>query len=190
MPSAGRAPALSVEDRQAMIIERVIPLLLEHGREVTSRQIAEAAGVAEGTVFRAFGDKETLIEAAATAFLEGRHRVDLEPDIDPQLPLEKKLRLLVEGMRHRVRDVMRMAAVAGHRGPGAGEAQRLRFNAMISAVFDGDRAQLRIDPDELGDYLRMIAIASTIPIGSRQFSTDEIVGFLLHGLTLPPTSGV
>jgi len=172
-----------------MIIDRVIPLLLEHGREVTSKQIAEAAGVAEGTVFRAFGDKESLIEAAASAFLEGRHRVDLEPDIDPQLPLADKLRTLVDGMRHRVRDVMRMAAVAGHRGPGLGEAQRLRFNAMIAAIFDGNRAELRIDPDELGDYLRMIAIASAIPVGPRQFSTDEIVELLLRGLVHDQPSG-
>ena len=48
-----------------MIIDAVIPLILEHGVGITSRQIAEAAGVAEGTVFRAFGDKESLIAAAA-----------------------------------------------------------------------------------------------------------------------------
>ena len=165
-----------------MIIESVIPLLLEYGRDVTSRQLAEAAGVAEGTIFRAFGDKDSLIEAAASSFLEGRHRDDLEPNIDPHLAVDEKLRLLIDGMRHRVRDVMRMAAVAGHRGPGLGEAQRLRFNAMVSAVFDADRTDLRVDPDDMGDYLRMVAIASAIPLGSRQFSTDEIVALLLHGL--------
>ena len=53
-----------------MIIDAVIPLILEHGVGITSRQIAEAAGVAEGTVFRAFGDKESLIAAAADAFFE------------------------------------------------------------------------------------------------------------------------
>ena len=32
-----------------MIIDAVIPLLLKHGADVTSKQIAEAAGIAEGT---------------------------------------------------------------------------------------------------------------------------------------------
>ncbi|MCU1430433.1 MAG: DNA-binding transcriptional regulator, AcrR family, partial [Actinomycetia bacterium] len=37
-----------------MIVAATLPLLLEHGDRVTSRQIAEAAGIAEGTIFRAF----------------------------------------------------------------------------------------------------------------------------------------
>ena len=53
-----------------MIIDAVIPLLLEHGRAVTSKQIAEAAGIAEGTIFRAFGDKETLVQAAIEKYLD------------------------------------------------------------------------------------------------------------------------
>ncbi|CAN5505640.1 TetR/AcrR family transcriptional regulator [soil metagenome] len=176
-----------------MIIDAVIPLLLEHGKDVTSRQIAEAAGIAEGTIFRAFGDKESLITAAVTSFMEGRHR-ELEPSIDSQLSLEEKLRELVEGSRHRVRDVMRMAALMG-RPPVApdtrrprdaqrmwSEAQRLRFNASIAAIFDGDRAALRISPEELGDYVRMIAIASTIPLG-REFTVDEVVDLIMHGIT-------
>ena len=47
-----RAKALSVEDRQAMLIDAVTPLLLEHGQAVTTRQIADCAGIAEGTIFR------------------------------------------------------------------------------------------------------------------------------------------
>lgn len=191
---SNRARPLAVEDRQAMIIDAVIPLLLEHGKDVTSRQIAEAAGIAEGTIFRAFGDKETLIGAAVTSFMEGRHRQELEPSIDSQLPLEVKLRELVEGSRHRVRDVMRMAALMGRppippddRRPRDAqrmwsEAQRLRFNTSIAAIFDGDRDALRISPEELGDYVRMIAIASTIPLG-REFSVDEVVDLIMHGIT-------
>ncbi len=160
-----------------MIIRATIPLLLEHGVGVTSRQIAEAAGVAEGTIFRAFGDKESLVNAAVTAFMDGTD----EPHIDSELPLDEKLRLLVEGMRHRVHDVMRMAAVTGRR-PTPSPAQRAKFTAWVASVFDRDRAALRIDLDEFADYVRILAIATSIPIEGKELTTDDILGFLKHGV--------
>ena len=45
----------------APIVDAVVPLLLEHGGDVTTRQIAEAAGIAEGTIFRVFPDKAALL---------------------------------------------------------------------------------------------------------------------------------
>ena len=55
---------MSADDRRTALIEATLPLLLEHGRTVTSKQIAEAAGVAEGTIFRVFDSKDDLITAA------------------------------------------------------------------------------------------------------------------------------
>ena len=52
-----RARPLPPDDRREAILEAIIPLLQERGRNVTSRELAEAAEVAEGTLFRAFGDK-------------------------------------------------------------------------------------------------------------------------------------
>ncbi|MES1170476.1 MAG: helix-turn-helix domain-containing protein, partial [Leifsonia sp.] len=94
--SAGtRAKPLSVDDRRAMILEAVMPLLTEHGRDISSKQIAEAAGIAEGTVFRAFGDKESLIDAAIVKFLDPEPlRLELRA-IDPQLPLDRKVLAVV-----------------------------------------------------------------------------------------------
>ena len=45
-------------------MEVTLPLVLEHGRAVTTAQIAEAAGVAQGTIFRVFATKEELVEEA------------------------------------------------------------------------------------------------------------------------------
>lgn len=61
-----RAKPLPLEQRRRALIEATIPLLLEHGADVSTRQIAEAAGVAEGTIFRAFGSKDDLMHAAVT----------------------------------------------------------------------------------------------------------------------------
>ncbi len=46
-----------------MIVDAALPLVLEHGERVTTRQIADAAGIAEGTIFRVFADKDEVIAA-------------------------------------------------------------------------------------------------------------------------------
>jgi AcrR family transcriptional regulator len=56
---------MSPEDRRTAILEALIPLLVERGGDVTTKEIAQAAGIAEGTIFRVFPDKATLLFAAA-----------------------------------------------------------------------------------------------------------------------------
>src|SRR6516164_11766617 len=69
-PRRQRVAALPPDDRRAALIEATIPLLREHGLLVTTRQIADAAGVAEGTIFGVFNDKASLIRAAVIKTLD------------------------------------------------------------------------------------------------------------------------
>lgn len=129
---AGRAPAMSRDDRRAAIALATVPLLEEHGSQVSTRQIALAAGVAEGTLFRAFDDKVELLAAAAERALDPTTGVaeiaDLPAAPDLAAELAQVARALGERGR-RVRRVMiavhtilasdegrRAAAVRGARG--------------------------------------------------------------------------
>lgn len=69
---SGRARPMSREERRAAIATATIPLLVQHGAQVSTRQIALAAGVAEGTLFRAFDDKVELLRTAAERALDPR----------------------------------------------------------------------------------------------------------------------
>src|SRR3954469_6892995 len=86
-----RAPGMSVEARRAMIVHAVLPLLIEHGAGVTTSQIARAAGIGEGTIFRAFKDKDELFDACTAEALRPDHVLDAIAEIPIDQPLEDRL---------------------------------------------------------------------------------------------------
>lgn len=62
-PRKRRAAPVSPERRRELIVQAVTPLLVEQGGSVSTSQIARAAGIAEGTIFRVFTDKAELVAA-------------------------------------------------------------------------------------------------------------------------------
>ena len=82
-----RATPLPPDERRAALIAATEPLLEQFGREVSTRQIAEAAGVAEGTIFRAFPTKEALIDAVLEEVFDIQRTCDELAAIDPALPI-------------------------------------------------------------------------------------------------------
>src|SRR3954470_1093982 len=85
---ARRAAALPVDERRSMIAAAALPLLLEHGDRVTSRQIAHAAGIAEGTIFRAFRDKDEVVAAVIDTALDQQPLEEALDRIDRGLAFE------------------------------------------------------------------------------------------------------
>src|SRR4051795_13422645 len=90
-PVSGRAAALPPEERREALIAATLPLVLEHGTEVSTRLIAEAAGVAEGTIFRVFPTKEELIQAVVASAFDTAPLVEALGQLDRQLPLADRL---------------------------------------------------------------------------------------------------
>ena len=182
-----RAQPLPPEDRKAMILDAMIPLLLEHGRSVTSRQIAEAAGIAEGTVFRAFGDKESLVQAAVEKYLDPEPLREALRAIDPALPLEHKVRAIVYLLRERFQGVMRIMPVVGHQRPPIPQ-ERTEFAAIISRILEPEAAELNWPPERVAHILRLISFSSAFPAlnDGIEFSLDELARISLVGIAGRP----
>src|SRR3954449_11565744 len=90
-PVSGRAAALPPEERREALIAATLPLVLEHGTDVSTRLIAEAAGVAEGTIFRVFPSKDDLIEAVVASAFDPSSLVEAVTQVDRTLPLADRL---------------------------------------------------------------------------------------------------
>jgi AcrR family transcriptional regulator len=188
-PNRTRAAALPPSQRRAAIVEATLPLLLTHGAGVTTRQIAEAAGIAEGTIFRVFPDKEHLINAVIDAALDSKSVDAALAAIDPALPLESRLVAAVDILRRRFADVHQLRTTVETMRMSKDVATRMdRHRApdlhALAALFEPDSSQLRRDPLEAAHLLRGVTIAGTHPalIFDAPLSSSDIVSLFLDGV--------
>ena len=182
-----RARPLAPADRRDAILDAVLPLLREKGRDVTSRELAEAAGVAEGTVFRAFGDKEALLAAGLERLLDPEpFRAGLRA-IPFDLPLEDKLAAIIDALRTRFRDVFRIMTLFQVHGPPRRDDDREEWLAIVVGILGPDRDRLTVPPESLGWYLRLVAFGSSIEPFNRPHPYDatELAGLVVHGVAAP-----
>ncbi len=184
-----RAAPLSPEARRASIIAATLPLLRIHGRAVTTSQIAMAAGVAEGTLFRVFADKDALIEAAiASAFDPAPGEAELAR-IDRTLSLRDQLIAAIEIMQRRVGQIWQLISMLGLPAPPPERrappphADDTRLRAQLVALFEPHRDEIRVEPEQAARLLRALAFAGTHPrIIDQPLTPHELVSLLLDGI--------
>jgi AcrR family transcriptional regulator len=146
-----RAAALPPAERRAAIIDATVPLLIAYGTTITTRQIAQAAGIAEGTIFRHFPDKGSLIAAAIDqAFDPAPVEAELRA-IDLTMALEDRLKVAVGIIQRRVTYIWRlMTAVGMSKAPDDQSAIAARRSptslAALAALFEPDRERFRREP--------------------------------------------
>ncbi|MEU5258425.1 TetR family transcriptional regulator [Amycolatopsis sp. NPDC021455] len=190
---------MSVEARRAMIVHAVLPLLMEHGANVTTSQIARAAGIGEGTIFRAFKDKDELFDACTAEALRPDHVLDAIAEIPVDQPLEDRL---VEAAEALGAHLERMGALMGalhasgrlrRRDPEQPHddrktwkgGRRESMNAMRGAItdlFEPEKDRLRLPPEQLASlFLTLLFGGRRIFADEHAATTRQVVDVFLHG---------
>ncbi|GAA3266758.1 TetR/AcrR family transcriptional regulator [Dactylosporangium vinaceum] len=192
-----RVPALAPDERRAALIAATLPLLMTHGATVTTRQIAEAAGVAEGTIFGVFPDKASLLAATL------RHAFDPAPmllalsAIDPAADLRQRLRDAAAIMIRRIEAsiplmmLVRTMQFPPDESPMAALMEgRRQLTAAVARLIEPDRHLLRRSPETAAGLLfALIGISTRGMLPDEDLTPDDIVAVLLDGLLTPPDPG-
>jgi AcrR family transcriptional regulator len=181
IPVAQRSPVMAPEERRAAIIEATIPLLLRDGMQVRTREIASAAGIAEGTVFRVFEDKESLLAATVEAVCDPRAMEEEIGAIDTSRPLEEQVTRAIAILQQKFVDVQQLLAAAGPRVP---VPQPSTFPALTT-LLTPFAAELVFTPERAASTIAALVVAMSLPriLSGAPLSPAEIARIALHGVS-------
>jgi AcrR family transcriptional regulator len=194
---------MSPDDRRQAIISATTELVIEHGPEATTRQIADACGIAEGTLFRVFESKDAILAAVVEQLLDPQFLIaDVEalPVADHAVDAVRALAAVVEGSTTRIRSVMMALHTAqngtdrrGNHGPR--DKTRLfddqaAIDKSLARVLAGHEDELRVEPAVAATFIRTVVFASTLlavpTLNDHRVFTD----LLVHALVKEPACSI
>jgi len=163
---------------------------------VSTKQIAEAAGVAEGTIFRAFATKEELIDAVIEDAFDTQRTCDELAQVDPALSLEERLTAAVIILQERLRRIFSLfGSLRLRKEPHDHDNFRAKqqadyelINCAIASLIKPDQDRLRLDVRDAASALRTITFSITHPMlgDPRRIEPQQIVDLVLYGICRQP----
>ncbi len=183
---------MAPEDRRASLVAATIPLLCQYGRQVTTRQIADAARVAEGTIFRAFKDKEELIKSAIDAAFDPLPTLAELDGIDRGSALRERLVAVSAVLQRRLQLVFNLMIALGMSSRRQ-ELERRRRVARsahasivdrIETILEPERDRFRYPVPEVARLLRLVTFAGSHPMitDGHMLTPEQIADLMLDGV--------
>ncbi len=177
------------EQRRAAIIDAAVELLDDNGPELTTRMVAEAAGVAEGTLFRVFPTLPDLLGATYTEFLSHERLMAHLATVELGITLESRTLGCVRGIVdyfthiHAVLPPPRHETVDQPHAICVREAHTQRFVDLRDWVVNAiapHADELTVTPETYSHYLKALSmgLAMARPGG---LTPEDLTRFALDG---------
>lgn len=187
---------MTPDDRRQAIIEAVQPLLLTQGASLSTRQIAEAAGVAEGTLFRVFESKQELLGAAALAALRTEPAIEQLGALPDGGTLEQRVADVLEILQSEIRRTRALsmtlhplgqpipAGTTHHHKAFDHRERRQRLAEAVTAALADHADELTVAPPAAARMLLALAFATSIDLTDTNTlpGPAEIADLVLHGI--------
>jgi AcrR family transcriptional regulator len=192
---SGRARPLPPDERRAKLIAATLPLLARYGPKVTTRQIAQAAGVAEGTIFRVFPHKDGLVRVAIDQALDPTPTMAELLGVDIDLPLRERLVVVTGILQRRLIQVFDLMVAIRMHGPPPGDppakgapTRHEHIMTEIVRLLEPDRDRFRCPVPEVARVLRLLTFAGSHPMitDGHLMTAEEIAAVVLDGTLRHP----
>ncbi|GAB3703516.1 TetR/AcrR family transcriptional regulator [Amycolatopsis oliviviridis] len=178
-----------------MIVQSVLPLMVEHGAGVTTSQIARAAGIGEGTVFRVFKDKDELFATCFAEALKPDQVLDAIAVIDLEQPLDDRLVEAADALSAHLQRMGALMAVMHGSGKrpehrhGLGDGRDRRRESMtamreaMAELFEPEKDRLRLPATQLAALFLSLLFSGRMRFDANgdEPTTMELVDVFLNG---------
>lgn len=188
-----RATPLSPDERRQAIIAATLPLLIANGPDLSTKEIAQAAGVAEGTIFRVFETKADLVHATLDAALTPTEALAALASLPEDQTLIQRLAAIIQIVAEEmIRTRTLFATVFGK--PPHGQPpkppdhrphlKRLElFRTGIATALDPYSDQLSVPIEKVGQLITAVSVAGRMFSPNQQFDDPiEWAELIAHGI--------
>lgn len=197
-----RAKPLSPIQRREAIIAATTDLVLKHGPDATTRQIADACGIAEGTLFRVFESKDEILDAVIEALVDPQHVIEKIQELDPAINCADAVRMLADvygASTTRIHAVMVALRTnkddkARHGHPPHDKTRMIEgqesIGVAIAAVLEPHQEELRVDTATAAMFIRTVVFASSFPFTPKINDRSVFNDLLIHALVKEPECSI
>lgn len=187
---------MAPEDRRQAIIVATLPLILERGADLTTREIAQAAGVAEGTIFRAFETKQELVSEAIIQALRDDSASAQLAALGSDRPLRQVVEECLRILQEEVSRTRALTSVFFHRegavpdrrclpfDPSQRHARTLRLRAGVVAALHPYADQISVELETAATAIFGMAFALSHEMAEPQpdHRPRALADLVLHGI--------
>lgn len=186
-PARARARRLAPDERRAALLEAATELFIAQGSSFTTADLAAAAGVSEGTIFRYFPDKASLIAATREGALALETLLPALAEAAELPTVEERLVAAGVVLTERIAQMARVMEQDEDHHRHHDQARTELIGPLLDALaplFDQDQGGAPGTPEQLANLYLGMLVSNTLfceMSGTAPMAIEQLVALFVHG---------